>query len=47
MDTGVSYNKLRLHRTGYFAESLRTNEGPAVEPKNTLVLDSPRRQPAA
>jgi transposase len=26
METGVSYNKLRLHRMGYFAELLTTNE---------------------
>ncbi len=26
METGVSYNKLRLHRMGYFAELLATNE---------------------
>src|SRR6202007_2675871 len=26
METGVSYNKLRLHRMGYFAELMSTNE---------------------
>ena len=26
METGVSYNKLRLHRMGYFAELMATNE---------------------
>ena len=26
METGVSYNKLRLHRMGYFAELMTTNE---------------------
>ena len=26
METGVSYNKLRLHRMGYFAQLLSTNE---------------------
>jgi transposase len=26
METGVSYNKLRLHRVGYFAELMSTNE---------------------
>jgi transposase len=26
METGVSYNKLRLHRMGYFAELMGTNE---------------------
>jgi hypothetical protein len=26
METGVIYNKLRLHRTGYFAELMSTNE---------------------
>jgi transposase len=26
METGVSYNKLRLHRLGYFAELMSTNE---------------------
>jgi hypothetical protein len=26
METGVSYNKLWLHRMGYFAELMSTNE---------------------
>jgi transposase len=26
METGVSYNKLRLHRMGYFADLMATNE---------------------
>jgi transposase len=26
METGVSYNKQRLHKVGYFAELMETNE---------------------
>ena len=26
METGVSYNKQRLHKVGYFAELMTTNE---------------------
>jgi transposase len=41
METGVSYNKLRLHRMGYFAELLATNEevSESIRPLLRLCLE--------
>src|ERR1700685_1072576 len=41
METGVSYNKLRLHRMGYFAELMATNEevGESIRPLLRLCRD--------
>jgi len=38
METGVSYNKLRLHRMGYFAELMATNEEVSENIRTRLSL---------
>jgi transposase len=38
METGVEYNKQRLHRMGYFAELMSTNEEVGESAKLVLVI---------
>jgi hypothetical protein len=45
METGVSYNKQRLHKVGYFGELMSTNAelSDAVRPRLNLIHDMIRR----
>ena len=44
METGVSYNKLRLHRMGYFADLMSSSEeiGDSIRPLLKLCRDGCR-----